>query len=349
MRAAVMQNWQMRVDDLPDPTPGPGQVLTKVLACGICGSDLHMLTHGKELRETMAELTAGDTPDPMAPKNFEAEQPTVMGHEFCLEVVDLGAGVDNLKVGDVVVSMPVAFDAEGIHPLGYSNRYNGGYADLMVINEMLGMKVPAGLPPTMAALTEPLAVGVHAVAKSRITGGEAAIVLGAGPVGLACIAELRMKGIGPIVVADYSAKRRELATRLGADEVVDPRVESAIDAWRRIDGTRTLVIFEAVGVKGMIAQTMRMAPKGARVLVVGVCMQPDTIHPMLAIGKELNLQFVLGYEPHEFMYALEAIADARIDLAPWLTGTVSVDGVPQAFRDLADPEAHAKILVIPGS
>ena len=245
--------------------------------------------------------------------------------------------------------MPVAFDADGIHPLGYSNLYNGGYADLMVLNEMLAVKVPTGLPPTMAALTEPLAVGVHAVAKSRITAGEAAIVLGAGPVGLACIAELRMKGIGPIVVADFSAKRRELAELLGADEVVDPRIESAIDAWKRIDGTKTLVIFEAVGVKGMIAQTMKMAPKGSRVLVVGVCMQPDTIHPMLAIGKELNLQFVLGYEPHEFMYALEAIADARIDLSPWLTGTVSVDGVPQAFKDLADPEAHAKILVVPGA
>jgi threonine dehydrogenase-like Zn-dependent dehydrogenase len=280
---------------------------------------------------------------------FEPQLDTVMGHEFCCEVVDLGPGVENLKVGDVVVGMPVAFDAEGMHALGYSNRYNGGYAELMVLNELLGMKVPDGLPAHMAALTEPLAVGVHAVAKSRIEKGEAAIVLGAGPVGLACIAELRMKGIGPIVVADYSAKRRELAARLGADEVVDPRETTAIDAWRRIDGQKPLVIFEAVGVPGMISQTLAIAPRHSRVLVVGACMQQDVIHPMLGIGKELNIQFALGYEPHEFAAALTAIADGAIDLQPWLTGTVSVDGVPQAFDDLANPEAHAKILVVPGS
>jgi threonine dehydrogenase-like Zn-dependent dehydrogenase len=196
-------------------------------------------------------------------------------------------------------------------------------------------------------MTEPLAVGVHAVAKSRIVPGEAAIVIGAGPVGLACIAELRMRGIGPIVVGDFSAKRRELAALLGADEVVDPREESVIDAWRRIDGQKTLVVFEAVGVPGMIDQAMRMAPRFARVLVVGACMQHDQILPMVGIGKELNIQFVLGYEPLEFSAALEAIAEGKVDLQPWLTGTVPVDGVPQAFADLANPDTHAKILVVP--
>ena len=348
MRAAVMRDWQLRVDDLPDPVPGPGQVLTKVLACGICGSDLHMLRHGEESRRLSEELQAEAPADPMGVKMFEPQHDTVMGHEFCCEVVELGPGCGNLKVGDVVVSLPVAFDAEGLHALGYSNRYNGGYAELMVLSELTGIKVPAGLPAEMAALTEPLAVGVHAVVKSRIIGGEAAIVLGAGPVGLACVAELRMRGIGPIVVADFSAKRRELAAQLGADVVVDPRETSAIEAWRKIDGVRSLVIFEAVGVPGMIEQAMRMAPRGARILVVGACMQEDRVHPMLGIGKELNIQFVLGYEPMEFSGALQAIADGKTDLSPWLTGTVGVDGVPRAFADLADPEHHAKILVVPG-
>ena len=136
-----------------------------------------MLQHGAELRERMKEINGDAPPDPMAPKSFEPEHPTVMGHEFCCEVVELGAGVQNLKVGDVVVSMPVAFDASGLHAVGYSNQYNGGYAELMVLSEMLAMKVPSGLPAEMAALTEPLAVGVHAVAKSRISSGDAAIVL----------------------------------------------------------------------------------------------------------------------------------------------------------------------------
>jgi threonine dehydrogenase-like Zn-dependent dehydrogenase len=349
MRAAVMRDWSLRVDDLPDPRPQAGQVLTRVLACGICGSDLHMLQHGAEMRRMSEELASGAPADPMTPKSFEPHLDTVMGHEFCCEVVEVGPDVNNLKEGDVVVSMPVAFDAAGLHAVGYSNQYNGGYADLMVLNEMLAMKIPAGLPATMAALTEPLAVGIHAVNKSRIAVGDAAIVLGAGPVGLACIADLRMKGIGPIVVADFSAKRRELAAQLGADVVVDPRETPAIEAWRKIDGQKPLVIFEAVGVPGMIESAMRMAPKNARILVVGVCMQTDHIHPMLGIGRELNIQFVLGYDPMEFAGSLQAIAEGKVDLTPWHTGTVGIDAVPQAFADLANPDRHAKILVVPGT
>jgi len=347
MRATVMRDWQLRVDDLADPTPGAGQVLAKVLACGICGSDLHMLQHGAESRRLMDELTDDRPPDPMQMKMFEPGLDTVMGHEFCCEVVDLGPGCSNLEVGDIVVSLPVAFDAGGLHPVGYSNVYNGGYAELMVLNELVGIKVPSGLDPDLAAMTEPLAVGVHAVAKSRITSNESAVVLGCGPVGLACIAELKMRGIGPIVAADFSSKRRALAELLGADVVVDPRVTPAIEAWRDADGVRGLVIFEAVGVPGMIDQAMRIAPKDARILIVGACMQEDRIHPMLGIGRELNLQFVLGYEPGEFGAALASIADGKVDLRPWLTAAVGIDDIPPAFRDLADPEEHAKIMVKP--
>ncbi len=175
----------------------------------------------------------------------------------------------------------------------------------------------------------------------------AALVIGLGPVGLACIAELKMQGIGPIIGADFSPKRRALAELLGADVVVDPRETPAIAAWRQVDGAKPLVIFEAVGVPGMIEQTMRMAPKDARVLVVGACMQQDSFHPMLGIQKELSIQFALGYTPLEFDSALRAIADGKVDLAPLITGRVPIDGVPQAFTDLGDPEAHAKILVTP--
>jgi threonine dehydrogenase-like Zn-dependent dehydrogenase len=348
MRAAVVRDWQLRVDDIPEPVPGSGQVLTRVLACGICGSDLHLLAHGREQRALSAELNKGLPEDPVGMQMFEPEHDMVMGHEFCCEVIEVGPDVNNLAVGDVIVSMPVAFDAAGLHGIGFSNRYPGGYAELMVLNELMGIKVPTGLPVDLAAMTEPLAVGVHAVAKSRIANSESAIVLGLGPVGLACVAELKLRGIGPIVAADYSPKRRALAEALGADVVVDPRETSAIDAWRKVDGIRQLVIFEAVGVPGMINEAMRVAPRHARILIVGACMQQDHIYPMLGIGRELSLQFVLGYEPAEFTYALNAIADQRVDLSPWITGTVGIDGVPQAFQDLGNPEAHAKILVKPG-
>ena len=167
MRAAVMTNWELRVDDIDEPTPSDGQVLTKVLACGICGSDLHLVKHGEESRRLSEEM-AGDEPsdpaDPLAANMFEPSGNLVMGHEFCCEVVEVGPNVNNLAVGDVVVSMPVTFDASGVHAIGFSNTYPGGYAELMVLNELLAIKVPTGLPHRMAAFTEPLAVGVHAVA-----------------------------------------------------------------------------------------------------------------------------------------------------------------------------------------
>ena len=324
-------------------------MLAKVLACGICGSDLHLLKHGREQRELSEELNRDLPEDPMGMRMFVPERDMIMGHEYCCEVVELGPGVNDLAVGDTVVSMPMVFDTEGLHPIGFSNDYPGGYAELMVINELMGIKVPNGLSADLAALTEPLAVGVHAVAKSRITSGESAIVLGLGPVGLACIAELKMRGIGPVIAADFSPKRRALAELLGADVVVDPGETSAIEAWRKVDGLRPLVIFEAVGVPGMINEAMRVAPRHARILIVGACMQQDHIYPMLGIGRELSLQFVLAYEPAEFNYALMAIADGRVDLGPWITGLVGIDDVPQAFTDLGNPETHAKILVKAGS
>ena len=347
MRAAVMRDWSLRVDDIPEPVMGGGQVLAKVLACGICGSDLHMLVHGEESRRLSAEMAEGQGPNPGSPIMFEPHRDTVMGHEFCCEVLDVGPGVNNLKQGDIVVSFPVTFDEQGVHGIGFSNKYPGGYSERIVINEIMSIKVPNGLSAELAAMTEPLAVGVHAVEKSRIAQGDAAIIIGLGPVGLACIAELKMRGIGPIIGTDFSPRRRALAELLGADVVVDPREVPAIEAWRKIDGKKPLVIFEAVGVPGMIEQAMRMAPKDSRILIVGACMQEDHMHPMLGIGKELSLQFVLGYSPIEFGNALTAIAEGKVDLSPLITGRVGIDGVPQAFKDLGDPEQHAKILVMP--
>ena len=347
MRAAVMRDWVLRVDDIAEPVMGGGQVLAKVLACGICGSDLHMLVHGQESRRLSAEMAQENGPTAGSPIMFEPHHDTVMGHEFCCEVLDVGPGVNNLAQGDIVVSFPVTFDEQGIHGVGFSNKYPGGYSERIVLNELMSIKVPNGLSAELAALTEPLAVGVHAVEKSRIAQGDAALIIGLGPVGLACIAELKMRGIGPIIGADFSPRRRALGELLGADVVVDPREIPAIEAWRKIDGQKPLVIFEAVGVPGMIEQAMRMAPKDARILIVGACMQEDHLHPMLGIGKELSLQFVLGYSPVEFSNALTAIAEGKVDLSPLITGRVDIDGVPQAFKDLGDPEQHAKILVMP--
>jgi 2-desacetyl-2-hydroxyethyl bacteriochlorophyllide A dehydrogenase len=278
---------------------------------------------------------------------MDPNRDVVMGHEFCAEVVELGDNVGNAAVGDIVVSMPMLFDPNGIHPIGYSNTYPGGYSERIVLADVLTLKVPNGLEPRLAALTEPMAVGLHAVQRTRWKAGSSAVVVGCGPVGLAVIAALALEGCEHIVAADFSPRRRTLAATMGATEVVDPRDEPAIEAWRRVDGRRPLVIFEAVGVPGMLDALIRDAPRNAQILVVGVCMEPDQVRPMVAVGKELNLQFVLGYDPVEFGTTLRRIAEGELDVSPMITGEVGLDGVAGAFEALADPEAHAKILVRP--
>jgi threonine dehydrogenase-like Zn-dependent dehydrogenase len=298
----------------------------------------------------MVELSkegGGGLPAEMQPKIMDLSRDVVMGHEFSAEVIELGENTGNCSVGDIVVSIPVALDPSGLPPIGYSNDLPGGYGELMVLSDMFAMKVPNGLDHRRAALTEPMAVGLHAVNKSTIAPGQAAVVLGCGPVGLAVIAALGLKGIEPIIAADFSPKRRQLALQMGAHEAVDPNEEPALDAWRRVDGTRAVHVYEAVGVPGMIDQAMKDAPRDAQIMVVGVCMEADSIRPMRGIGKELTLRFALGYDPMEFGGTLQSIAEGAIDVAPLITGSVDIDGVPQAFRDLADPEAHAKILVEP--
>jgi threonine dehydrogenase-like Zn-dependent dehydrogenase len=346
VRAAVMRAKQLVVDEITDPTPKAGQVLVRTIACGICGSDLHALQHGEQMVE-LSEEGSSTVPEEMRPRMMDLSRDVVMGHEFCAEVLELGENTGQCAVGDVVVSMPMAFDPTGIHAIGYSNDLPGGYGELMVLSDMLCLKVPNALSPRHAALTEPMAVGLHAVNRSGIRAGESAVVLGCGPVGLAVIAALRLLGVEPIVGADFSPTRRSLALVMGAHEVVDPREEPAIEAWRRVDGTKALHVFEAVGVPGMIDQAMRDMPRDAQLMVVGVCMLPDTIRPMRGVAKELTIRFALGYDPLEFASTLQRIAEGELDVAPLVTGSVGVDGVPQAFRDLADPEAHCKILVEP--
>lgn len=347
MRAAVMRGAQLVVDDVDDPTPGAGQVLVQTLACGICGSDLHTLQHGDQMVEMSSEGTDAGAEGMPAMEIMDLSRDVVMGHEFCAEVVEVGENTANCKVGDVVVSIPMTFDPAGLHPIGYSNTYPGGYAERMVLSDMIALKVPNGLAPDLAALTEPMAVGLHAANRSSIGAGQAAIVFGCGPVGLATIAALRLRDVEPIIAADFSPARRALATTMGAHVVTDPRDEPVTDVWRRLGAPTPTAVFEAVGVPGLLDEAMRSAPRSSEVIVVGVCMEPDTVRPMRGVVKELDVRFAFGYDPMEFAETLRRIAEGELDVAPLITGRVDLEGVPQAFADLAHPDQHAKILVSP--
>ncbi len=337
MRAAIFRGGNIVVDTLPEPEPGIGQVLVKTLACGICGSDLHAAKHAHRM-VAVAKRTPGRVP-------MDLTRDIVFGHEFCCEVLDYGPHTARtLKTGTRVCAMPMMLEADGPKGMGYSNNYVGGYAERMLLSVPMLLEVPNGLPTEHAALTEPLAVGVHAVEKAALTGAEAPLVVGCGPVGLAVIAALRLKGARPIVAADFSPKRRELAVKMGADIVVDPAHESA---YAKLAVGKRAVIFECVGVPGLIQQVFEQAPRDARIIVAGVCMEPDTIEPMFAIFKELSLQFVLAYTPEEFSRSLHLLAEGKVDAGALITSKVGLDGVKEAFEALANPERHTKILVEP--
>ena len=338
MRAAVLRDGHMVCrDDVDEPVPGPGQVLVDVRACGICGSDLHFAKHGDEVLSLMGQLKGMPTPD----VTVDLSNDVFMGHEFSAEVLQAGPDTDAPPAGTLVTAIPVLLSAKGFDTIGYSNTLLGGYAERMLLSAPLLLKVPNGLDARHAALTEPMAVGLHAVNKSNIHRGETALVLGCGPIGMAIIAALAQAGVENIVAADFSPKRRELAVTMGAHQIVDPADESPFDT------ITPAVVFEAVGVAGIVDDVLRRAPRGSRVVVAGVCMQPDTVHPFFAITKEINIQFVLAYDPLEFAETLRAIAEGEINVAPLITGEVGLGGVGAAFNDLANPGEHCKILVTP--
>jgi threonine dehydrogenase-like Zn-dependent dehydrogenase len=358
MRAAIFRDGDIVVDAIADPTPAEGQVLVKTLCCGICGTDLHAAKHTQQFVDR-ARRTGGRM-------QMDPTRDVVFGHEFCCEIVEHGPGTEKrLKLGTLVCSLPMTLTGTTVQGIGYSNDIAGGYAQYMPLAERLLLEVPNGLPADKAALTEPIAVGWHAVQKARLARDDVPLVIGCGPVGLSVIAGLKISNAHPIIAADFSPGRRALALRMGADIVIDPAETSPYQSWRDAatptgyDGSRyaqlfgsgpkqrPAVIFECVGVPGVIQHIIDGAPSGARIVVVGVCMETDQFEPFFGIVKQLNLQFVLAYTAEEFAASLRHIAEGTVDVTPLITGHVGLDGVKGAFADLANPEQHAKIMVEP--
>src|SRR5271167_1956296 len=174
MRAVIRRGGRLVVDDLAALAPGPGQVRVRTLVCGICGSDLHALDHYDHMID-LAERLGGVS-------QMQKGADTIFGHAFCCEVIE-AAGA--FKAGDKVVSMPGLITDGGFEAIGYSSRIPGGFAEEMLLSEMLMLPVPNGLSAEHAALTEPLSVGEHAVAMAEPGPEHVFMVVGCGPVGLA--------------------------------------------------------------------------------------------------------------------------------------------------------------------
>jgi threonine dehydrogenase-like Zn-dependent dehydrogenase len=336
----------LSVETVDDPVPARGQILVASKANGICGSDLHLID---SIKSNDAPRRAG---------------PIIPGHEFCAEVVDYGPNTDaeirrRFPTGTLVCANPFVGDGRSI--IGGTPSYPGGLGELMVLDIPTVLAVPEGMPPERAALTEPLAVGIRAVAAARrATSRGPYLVIGCGPIGLAVILALRVAGLGPIVASDMAPTRRKLAQVIGADVVVDATSESpfshldelgfkegrASPMFRESSEPEGPVVFECVGLPGVFKDIIEKAPRHSHVVVVGVCLQPDSFLPGLAVVRELSVDFVLAYRPDEFEMSLQRIATGVVDPSPLVTKEVALDQVSEAIDALRRGD-HGKILVRP--
>lgn len=357
MDAVVMTRGSLTVTTAPVPTPGPGEVLVKVLAAGICGSDLHCLTHGEQLLASAKEAAGVDL--------FSMDDPVVMGHEFCAEIVQHGPQTQGtLPIGTRVACFPFLL-RDQVVTIGFGGPDTpGAYAEYMLLTEALLIPVPDHLPDEIVALAEPLAVALHAVNRGRLGAHDVPLVIGCGPIGLAVIAILKMRGLGPIVASDFSPSRRALAKELGADVVVDPRETSPYASWHELAalddptqlGRQTLMfpeqlrpsaIFECVGIPGIIQQVLTNAAACSKIVVAGLCMQPDTFMPSVAVMKEMDLMFSIAYTPAEFAEAFGHLSSGELKVEPLVTSRIGLRDLPGAFDRLANPDQDAKIIVLP--
>jgi 2-desacetyl-2-hydroxyethyl bacteriochlorophyllide A dehydrogenase len=329
MRAAALTpDAAFRVDDLADPAPGPSDLVLRVTGCGICGSDLKAR--------------------PAMPPG------TVMGHEFCGEVVAVGADASSTwREGTRAAVLPVfacgtcewcragdVAHCAGASLIGLGGA-PGGFAELVRVSADLSFRLPAALPEAYGPLVEPFAVGLHTARLGDIRSGDNVLVIGAGPVGLTTAAWARQLGARTVTVSDPVERRRQAAPSFGATAVLDPKVEE-------IRGPFDVVI-ECVGKPGLLDVCAAAAGTHGRIVVAGVCAEPDPFMPIAALLKELSFRFSVYYRPDEFRAVIAAFETERIDPSPLITRTVGFDELDDTFEALAHSPHDVKVVVDPRS
>lgn len=342
MRAACFNETgkPFEIQTVPDPKPGPGEVVLAVRGCGICGSDLHVTELG------------GAVP-----------HGAIMGHEFAGEIVAVGKGAAGSdgpwREGDRVCTMPgiscgtcrrcVAGDVMGCAKLrmtGFGD-IGGGYAEYAIGGERMTFRLPDNISSSDGATVEPLAVGLHAVDKAGLEAGEDVLIVGAGPVGLACSIWAKLLGAREVVVSDYSAHRREMALAYGATAAIDPSSEDLGPAYQRITRRSPMLAIECVGRPDVVHDISLIVDRGARILSAGMCMARDNFMPIVFGTKELSIQFVSYYTHQNYQLTVDMLAAERIDPLPMITDRISLDALPAAFEALRKPSTECKVVVQP--
>ncbi len=340
MRAAVFEQAgkPLAIRDVPTPEPGPGELLIRVHRCGICGTDLHMTD---------------------AHSVFNPPSGSIIGHEFAGEVVALGEGTQgSWKEGDRLAALPYIGCGHCLPCLAGdptqcakarsqpSGEASGGYAEYSAVSAMNSVKLSSALSWEEGAFVEPIAVGIHAVAKAAMSMGAKILIIGAGPVGLAVAACAKLGGADSVVVAARTDRRADLAITMGASEfmIVDEKLG---ENFARLAGGAPEIVVECAGAPGMMDLAAGLAAPRGRVVMAGACLQTETFLPIVATMKELTYQFAVCYTRQEFALAEKLIAGRRIDPMPMFDGTVSLDELPKRFEELRTEKQACKVMLTP--
>ena len=339
MRAAVFDRAgsPMMCVSVPDPTPRPGDLVLKVAYSGVCGTDLH--------------LTQPGIPSMLPPG-------MILGHEFSGEVV-AAHGAPDWKPGDRVTVMPYracascgALCKDGLDIICPSVTYlgiaaPGGNAEYVAVNAAQALRLPQTVDLKAGALVEPLAVGLHAVRAAGPLLGTNVLVIGGGPVGLAVAVFARLSGAARVVVSEPHAVRRSRAEAFAGADVLDPSAADIAEAFPDLTGAKPDIVFECVGIPGMIEEAVRQARLFGRVVVVGACMEQDRLHPMVALAKEITMNFTLGHTRADFRFVIDCLARGAIGADHMVTGVAEFDGFAAAFDGLRTARDACKVLLKP--
>ncbi len=341
MKAAYIQNGEVLVGVMPDPIPGKGQALVRTHSCGMCASEQHFLHSGQNVIDLSRKFGG-----PYAGLDFA--RPFVPGPEYVGEVLDYGPGsLRTVTPGRRVTSVPVMRGEGGHAVIGFSHDCPGGWGELMLLDENALMEIPGDLDDDMAAMTEPLAVGLEHARRGRPTKDDVALVIGCGAIGLGVIAGLRLMGIAPIIAADFHEGRRAVAIAMGADIAVDPRELSPYAPIPDLGNRRASLVYECVGLPGLLPQIIAAVAFEARIVMGGYCMEAESFYVFAAQNKRLTIHFAAGEEQQDMDLALRSIADGKVDIRPWLSARIGLGAVPQAVREMSGPLAPIRSIIDP--
>jgi (R,R)-butanediol dehydrogenase/meso-butanediol dehydrogenase/diacetyl reductase len=333
MKAVTFQELHKPLvfETLPDPTPGEGQIVVKVGRCGICGSDLHMTEDAA----------------------YGCKHGDVLGHEFAGEVVALGRNSEGLRTGDLVSVIPLKSCGHCEHcrkgEVQWCAQFGlqgGGYAEYALTRPNQCVKLPADLSLADGAIIEPLAVALHGVNLSGLQRGDSVLVLGAGPIGLATAFWAKRMGAAKVAIQDIAEFQKSRAIEMGADVfVVDPA--DPVGSAERALGGKADIVFECVGVPGLIAQAVdQVRPRGT-ILLLGLCTRPDTINSFAMLSKEVRLVTSAFFTVPEYRASLGALAEGAIEPRLLVTDTISLSETPEVFESLKHRTSQCKVLIAP--